>query len=317
MAKTTHASSYDIMVAGLTQELALKVDEAQRCQEILDRLLAYDNNAKLEPDVIDFIGNYAPIEIVDQHGMVMTAIDLIKKALDSLMKAIVWIINKLKEIFKYLFDSQYRAKKEVLDIQRRILTITMKQDIRTKFENLNTTVHRKADIDAILYKCQSLVELIVSAANTTDGAYADTLIKTFGGDAGVAIDGENVLTDIIPTPEVMRNTTFSLAGWTIDGVQTTITNYLAAIDSIQKLKKTQADVEKDANDLKRRAEEAATSGATSGNIIQLQKEAATKIMMVKIMGYAIAIEVRRSDNVLAFLNQIYNELHELVSPSSK
>lgn len=316
MAITTHASNYEVVVVDLLQQLVMKTDEASRCQEIIDRLMTYEDNTRLPPEVVDFIGNYAPIEIVDQHGLVFGAIDVMKKALDSLMKAIAWIIAKLKEIFKYLFDSQYRAKKEVLDLQRRIITITMKADVRTKFENLTTTVHPKTAIDDILFKCNSLADVIKSAAGTTDVSYADNLIQTFGGTAGIAMSPENVLTDILPNPPSMRGTTFGLAGWTIDGLQNTIVTYLSVIDSIQNLRKTEQEVSKAAAELKRKAEDAATSGATSGNLIQLQKEAATKIMMTRIIGYAIAIEVRRSDNVLAFITQIYKELHGLVSPKS-
>jgi len=317
MALTTHASNYEVVVVDLLQDLVLKTDEAVRCQEVLNRLLTYNNNDRLPADVVDFIGNYAPIEIVDQHGMVFAAVDLIKKALDALMKAITWIIAKLKEIFKFLFDSQYRAKKEILDLQRRIITITMKVDVRSKFENLTTTVHTKTDIDAILFKSQSLVNLITSAAGMKELTYVDWLLKTFGGDAGVRLNKDDVLEDSIDTPDTLRNTTFGLAGWTIDGLQNTIVTYLGVIDSIQNLKKVQSDVEKEAADLKRRAEEAATSGATSGNIIELQKEAATKIMMTKIMGYAVAIAVRRSDNILAFLTQIFRELHSIATAPSE
>lgn len=309
MAHKIHATGYDIAISGLMHELVLKIDDAERCQEMLSRLACYEPTEMLPADVVDFIGNYAPIEIVDQHGMVLKAIDVVGKALEALMKAINWIIDKLKEIFKFLFDSQYRACKQTLDIQRRILTISANPNAITKFENTNCSIVSKVDVDKINFKTQYLTALIRNCAKMDDQAFIQTLMKTFAADAGVALDQNNLLLDSIPNPSPMRNTTFAAAGWTIDGVNTTITDYLTTIKGIEELKAVQTDIEKQAHDLKKRAEDSALKGGESGAIIALQKEAATKIMMVKTIGYAIAISVRRSNNILAFLLAIYKELN--------
>lgn len=313
MAKTTHATVHDVAIANLMSELVLKVDDAQRCQEIITRLSTYPAGTKLPPDVVDFIGNYAPIEVVDMHGLGNDVMDLLKKALDSLMKAISWIIEKLQEIFKYLFDSQYRACKQTLDLQRRIMTIATNPDVCTRFEGTNCSVVQKKDVDDIVYKTQELTHLIANCSSMNDMNYIDTLMKQFGANGGIALDPETrKLVDNLPNPVPLRNTTFGVAGWSIEGMTTTITNYLATIRGIESIKGVQSEVEKQAKDLKKRAEQASL-GTAPGDVVELQREAAAKIMMTKTIGYAVAISVRRSENILAFLTQIYRELHTVAS----
>ena len=68
MAKKTHSSHCDMMIADLLHELELKVDEAERCQEMIARLNCYDPSTKLPAEIVDYVGNYAPIEIVSTEG---------------------------------------------------------------------------------------------------------------------------------------------------------------------------------------------------------------------------------------------------------
>ena len=303
-----YSSYYDTQISNLLNQLVIKADEASRCQEILDRLNGLDRDTKVPVDVVDFIGNYAPIEIVSNEGLISKGIDVIKKALDGLMKAIIWIIQKLKEIFKYCFDAEYRACKDTLDLQRRIIVISANLTACTKFGGLNCDVISKKDIDDIIVKTQQLTELIANAAKMSDQTYIEILMNTFGTQAGISKDGNNVLTDNIPNPVPLRSVTYGSAGWDISGITSTITNYLSMLRGIEGLKEVNRNVEAAAKDFKRRAEQAALNGATAGDVVALQKEAATKIAMTTIMGYAIAISSRRSENILEFLNSIYTEL---------
>ena len=310
MQKRNYSSYYDTRITSLVNELVLKVDEAQRCQEVLGRLNCYKADEKIPVDVIDFIGNYAPIQIVSKEGLITKGVDILKSALNALMKAIEWIIQKLKEIFKYCFDAEYRACKETLDIQRRMLVLSANATACNKFINSNCDVIKKADLDAIITKTQQLTELISNAAKMSDQSYVEVLLREFGASAGVIRSGSNALIDNVPSPAPARNTTYMAAGWTIDGISGTIVQYLACLRGIESLKNVQKDVDAAAKDLKKRAEQAALNGATSGDVNALQKEAATKIAMTTLMGYAIAISSRRSENILQFINSLYTELHK-------
>lgn len=310
--KTIHATVYDIAIADLLNELTLKVNDAERCQEIIARVASYESNTKLPPEVVDFIGCYAPIEIVDQHGLASDVVDVLKKALDGLMRAIAWIIEKLKEIFKFLFDSQYRACKAGLDIQRRVEILASNPDVVSKFESTNCSIVKQIDVQDIIAKTQSVTHLIAECSNLSDISYIDTLMKKFSANGGVSMDGDRKLVDDIPNPAPMLNSTFALAGWTMDAYQATLRDYIATVRGIEELKPVQSEVEKQAKELKKRAEQAAL-GMAPGDVVELQKQAAAKILMTKTIGYAIAVSVRRSENVLAFLTQIYKEMHKISS----
>ena len=310
MQKRNYSSYYDTRITSLMNELVLKVDEASRCQEVITRLSCYKADEKIPVDVVDFIGNYAPIEIVSKEGLIAKGIDLLKQALAALMRAIEWIIQKLREIFKYCFDAEYRACKETLDIQRRMLVLSANATACNKFVNSNCDVIKKTDIDSIITRTQQLTELIANAAKMTDQSYVEVLLREFGAQAGVIKSGGNALVDNIPNPAPARSTTYMAAGWTIDGISGTIVQYLACLRGIEALKSVQRDVEAAAKDLKKRAEQAALNGASAGDVNALQKEAATKIAMTTLMGYSIAISSRRSENILQFINSLYTELHK-------
>jgi queuine/archaeosine tRNA-ribosyltransferase len=95
------------------------------------------------------------------------------------------------------------------------------------------------------------------------------------------------------------------------GITDTLSNYIATLKQIETLKETSKQCDDAAKDLKKRAEEAALNGVASSRITELQKECATKICMTKVAGYAIAVCCRRSENILAFLNQLYNAVKEV------
>lgn len=311
MAKTTHPSHWDIVISDTLHEIELKVDEAERIQEMIARLNCYDQNQKLSPEVIDFIGNYSRVEIVSKEGLVTEAGALLKKAFEALMNAIKWLIEKLAMIFKYLFNSEYRACKDALDLQRRFITMSINRTLVNAFESKTCDVIAKKDIDSIVFKTQRLVELVRNAASLTRQDFTDTLITTYCNESGVQFDPNTCrVSDNLPNPAPMRSTTFGTAGWTMQGIVETMSNYLATLKQIETLKEVNKQCEGAVKDLKKRAEEASLSGVGADKITELQKECAAKICMTKVIGYAIAVCCRRSENILAFLNQLYGASKE-------
>lgn len=311
MTQTTNASAYEVEVERLLNALIIKTDEVERCQYMLDKVSMLDMNSKLPVEVVDYIGSYANICMVDTQGMISDTKDVLSKILSALFKAIAWIIEKLTEIFKYIFNSQYRAKKETLDLQRKIITLSLKPEFCNKFENTNVSVVTKADVDKLIYTTERLFSLMHSCAGVTELQYSDTLINQWKGEAAIDFDSEGKMYDATVKMVPQRNTTFGMAGWKLnsnDGIQNSIVQYLAMIDGVEDLKALKKNTDRMSSDLKKRAEAAVTSGATSGNVSKLQKETATKIEMVKILAYAAAIAVRRSHNLLAFFNLIYEEM---------
>ena len=313
MAKQTIQSSYhDMVVTNLLCELELKVDEAVRCQEMIDRLSTYKPEDKLPVEVVDFIGNYADIQIVSQEasaiGLVVSAGALLKNALDALMKAINWIITKLREIFKFCFDKEFRACKDMLDLQRRLITLSVDMPLKNKFENASCDVITKAYVDKMIQMSNTLITLIENASKLTDVKYVETLLNEHGDDGAMMRGADGRMYDNIPDPEVARNTTYQAAGWTFTGINDTVTQFLAVLKGIEGLKDTSKRLDSAASDLKKRAEEAALTGAGSDKVNALQTEAATKIAMTKVIGYSVAILVRRSDSILAFVKSLYDEI---------
>ena len=311
MAKTTHPSHCDIMISDTLHELEMKIDEAERIQEMIARLNCYDKGQKLPVEVVDFIGNYASIEIVSREGLLTEAGSILKKAFESLMVAIKWLIEKLAMIFKYLFNSEYRACKDALDLQRRFMTMSINRTLVNDFEAKPCSVIPKTDIDNIIFKTQKLVELVSNAAALSRQDFTDTLIQSYCTESGVKFDiNTGRVTEDLPNPAPMSGTTFGTAGWTMQGITSSLSNYIATLKQIESLKQVSKDCDAAASDLKKRAEEASLSGAAAEKITELQKECATKICMTKVAGYAIAVCCRRSENILAFLNQLYTAAKE-------
>lgn len=309
MAKSVQSSFYDMAISDLLVSLELKTDEFNRCNEMLFRVNGMSPDEKLPVEVVDFIGNYAPITIVSSEGLVTKAGSILKNILEALLKAIAWILERLKEIFKYCFDREYRACKDALDLQRRIITLGTNPATRTRFESQTCSVIRKEDLDDIIIKSQSLIELVKNAAKLSDKKYADTLIDKFDESSGVVYDPDaETLSDTMTGLPVVKSTTYNAAGWTIDGINSTITLYLSMLKDIETLKSVQNETESSASDLKRRATKAAFEGSTSESVMALQVEGAAKVTMTKIITYALAIATRRSDNILAFIKALYEEV---------
>ncbi len=310
MQPRVYSSYYDTQMANINYEITMKIDEINRCQEVVSRLQMYKPEDKIKPDVLDFVGNYTTIEIVSKEGFVQTAGDLLKKAFEAIFKAIKWIIEKLMELFRYLFDSEYRACKKALDLQRRVITLSTDQTLCNKFMNSTCDVIKKEDIDNIIFKTQYLVDMIANAAKMTDVQYSETLMQTLGANGGVSRGANNTVIDTLPSPAHLRSTTYQAAGWTIDGLNGTITSYISLLRGIEGLKDVGKKAETDARALKKKAEDAALSGAGADSVVNIQKETAVKITMTQVIGFTIAIASRRSENLLTFLNSLYERLHE-------
>ena len=306
MAKKTHSSHCDMMIADLLHELELKVDEAERCQEMIARLNCYDPSTKLPAEIVDYVGNYAPIEIVSKEGFVTEAGAILKKALDGLMIAIKWIIEKLAEIFKYLFNSEYRACRDALDLQRRFITMSVNQTKVNRFENTMCNVVPRKEVENIIFKTQKLIELVRNAANMSRQDFSDTLLKSYCDESGVVFQESTCrVSDNLPNPVPMAGTTFANAGWTVQEIVQTISSYVSMLKGIETLKATAKSIQDAANDLKKRAVEATANGAAPKDITELQKECGVKLNMTKVIGFSIAVCCRRSENILAFMNQLY------------
>jgi len=310
---TTHASECEVAIANLTQELMLKADEAERCQEMIDRLATYNKDDKLPKEIVDFVAHYTRCDEListEESTFLETAGNVLKTVLSALWTAIKWIFEKIVAIFRYLFDRNYRATKAATDLQRRVLTLQTNQALVNKFESIQCNVVVKEDVDNIIQKSMNLVVLIQNAAKMNRIDYIQTLIDQFADVGSVSIDTTTcVLTDVLPQPVPQMSTTYGMANWTFDGYLSTISRYIELCRCIEKLRETEKETKSQAASLKKRADDAALGKLEVSDINALQQEAAAKVNMVKIISYAIAINVRRSDNVLSFLNAMYNEMH--------
>lgn len=313
MAKTTHASVQTMQIASLLSELELKCDDAMRCQEIIARAASVDPKEKVSLEVVNFVKAYVPdIELYSaEEGFLDTAGDLLKRAFEAILKAIAWIIEKLRDLFKYIFDSQFRSRKEILDVQRRLITLSTDAGLVSKFEVTNCSVVTQKDVSDIIYKSQELVGLLTSVSHLTRNEHIDVLIKDFCSRAGTSY-ADQKLSDAMANAVPARNTTFGSAGWTVNVVLTTIGQYLAMLNGIDTLKQTKVNLETEIADLKARVNKAASDPkCNQAEVIEMQRETSAKVMGVKLITYAVAILARRSDNVLAFFIALEREMHKL------
>lgn len=307
--KVVQSSYYDMMVTNLVCDLEIKIDEATRCQEILNRLQLYKPEETLPIEVVDFIGNYANIQIVSQEAsIVRTVSSLVKNALEAIIKAITWIIAKLRELFKYCFDKEYRTCKDMLDLQRRFITLSVDMSLKNKFENATCDVVANTYVTDVINSMSSLINLIENSAGLRDVGYIDTLMTQFAPSCHVTYSSDGILMDTVPDPVIKRSTTYSAAGWSFTKITECIVQFIAVLKGIEKLKDLNKKIESAVSDLKTRAENAALNGASTNDVNQLQRETAAKMAMTKLIGYSIAILVRRADNISAFVQSLYDEV---------
>lgn len=307
--KVVQSSYYDMMVTNLVCDLEIKIDEATRCQEILNRLQLYKPEETLPIEVVDFIGNYTNIQIVSQEvSIVRTVSSLVKNALEAIIKAIAWIITKLRELFKYCFDKEYRTCKDMLDLQRRFITLSVDMSLKNKFENATCDVVANSYVTDVINSMSSLINLIENSAELRDVGYIDTLITQFASSCHIRYCSDGVLMDTVPDPVIKRSATYGSAGWSFTNITDCIVQFIAVLKGIEKLKDLNKKIESAISDLKTRAENAALNGASTNDVNQLQRETAAKMAMTKIIGYSIAILVRRADNISAFIQSLYDEV---------
>lgn len=306
-------SSYcEMMVNDLLKDLAIKADEARRCSEMISRLSQYQSDHEVSAEVVEFVGYYTRLGtdcVSTEDGFLTQAGEILRKVLSGLWTAIKWIVEKLVAIFRWLFDRNYRAIKASLDLQRSVILLQTNAELVSKFENLSCNVVSRDDINDILLKSQSLLSLMKSASQLTDANYVNTLLSTYAESASVKVDLANlIMTDDLPAYKQMMTTTFGLAGWSFSGYLETLNMYVSFVRQIEELRAVEKQTKKDADILKKRIENSQLGKEPVNDIGALQKEAAAKVAMVKILGYSVAICIRRSDNVFAFLNQIFNEM---------
>lgn len=310
----TQSSNCEVMINELLRDLVIKTDEAQRCCEMISRLSQYQCDYQVPSEITEFIGHYTRlwtkcVSNEDGNGFLTQAGEILRKVLAGLWTAIKWIVEKLVAIFRWLFDRNYRAIKDSLELQRHVIILQTNAELVNRFENTTCNVVSRDDISSIIIKSQSLISLMRSTSKLTDVSYVDTLLSTYVKDANVNVDVSNlVMTDSLPEFKPMMTTTFGTAGWSFSGYLETLNNYVSFVRQIEELRSVEKETKKDADILKKRIENAQLGKEPTNDLNALQKEAAAKVAMVKILGYSIAICIRRSDNVFAFLNQIFNEM---------
>lgn len=308
------SSNCEMMVNELLRDLVIKTDEAQRCCEMISRLSQYQYDYQVPAEITEFVGHYTLlgpkyVSNEDGSGFLTQAGEILKKVFAGLWAAIKWIIEKLIAIFRWLFDRNYRAIKDSLELQRNVIILQTNAELVSKFEGMSCNVVARDDINSIIMKSQSLISLMKSAANLTDANYVNTLVTTYADEAAVKVDIANLtMTDGLPEFKPMMTTTFSVAGWSFSGYLETLNSYVGFVRQIEELRGIEKQTKKDADLLKKRIENSQLGKEPVNNVQELQKEAAAKVAMVKILGYSIAICIRRSDNVFAFMNQIFNEM---------
>lgn len=309
-----NVSDSTAVISNLIYTLNVKLDEYERCSEMLFRLSALDKDQKVPQEVLDYMAQYSDICAEsftitiggkgnnDSGGVT----GFIKKILNGLKNAIIKIYEFIVNIFKTLFDKQYRARKQFLGITKHLILLGSNPELVRRFEAIPCSVISQQDVMDVIQKSKNLVNLIKFCAASTDHKTIDDLLTQFSPIASIRVVNDQ-FTDLCGQIAGRRWNSFAQAGWTIKGLQECIDSHINSLSGIETLKETKAALEKEAKTLERRVNEAMNANTSVDNVKDLQKSIALKLRLTRIIGNSIAVINNRSTGATNVLKAIHGQ----------
>ena len=317
-----NVSDSTAVISNLVYILNVKLDEYERCSEMLMRLSAMEPNQKVPQEVLDYITQYSDICAEaftvtiggrdDKNSGGVTG--LIKKILNGLKNAIIKIYEFIVNIFRTLFDKQYRARKQFLGITKHLILLGSNPEIAKRFEAIPCSVISQKDVMDVIQKSKNLVNLIKFCAASTDHKAIDDLLTQFSSIASIRVVNDQ-FTDLCGQIAGRRWNSFAQAGWTLKGLQECIDSHINSLSGVETLKETKDALEKEAKTLERRVNEAMNANTSVDNVRDLQKSIALKLRLTRIIGNSIAVINNRSTGATNVLKAIHGQALKLMEDS--
>lgn len=290
----------------LSRNINAVIYDIERGEEILARLAVYKEDAKVSKEVVAFIQQYSDT-CATVGTEALTAIKVISNILEGLRKALVKMYEILQEIFRLLFDSQYRSRKIFLDLHRKLLTISSNTDAIKEFEQIQCTVISQANAVDVTEKNANLINLIRFVAECTDNDSVNKLLNTFCEIGGITWDASG-LSDACEVIAAQRYANFKEAGWDFDGLEKAISAHINSLTGIEKLKDAKSKLDSEVKKLKDKVTDMMRENVAAEMVKPLQIAIAVKVRITKIIGSAIDILIKRSNAIANILRAIHGEV---------
>lgn len=302
--------------ADLSFYIEQRVDQMERLLDIYTRLGPLDPDTKIEPEVADYINGYLKGIVGEESIHVDTPIlDTVFKILRAIRDALMWIIKKLAELFRWCLDAHYRVRKEFLDIRVNMMSVQDAQ-FATKFAEYECESMIKVnDIRDIIQKTKTLVDLIMSVAGVQMAEHADSLLMSFRRNAGVDIVDGSKFTDTLAAFTPMTHCKLGSAGWDLDTYLEVLGTFITVLSNVQSLKETEARLRRDATALQQEAIKAMNQNVSADAVKDIQSAAALKIRLSRIIIGALAVLNQRTANVGSVMRTIAKETLKLANAS--
>ena len=309
-----NVSDSTAVLSNLVYALNSKLDEYERCSEMLARLNALDRTEPVPQEVLDYISSYSSI---CQESFSITfgeskgsdgggVIGFVKKILSGLKTAIVKIYEFIVNIFRTLFDKQYRARKQFMGITKHLIILGSKPDLVAKFEAIPCAVIAQSDALDVISKSRNLINLIRFCAASTDHKAVDDLLIQFGKLGNVKVQNDQ-FTDLCASISGRRWNSFAQAGWTLKGYSECIDAHINSLSGVETLKETRVNLEKEAKALEKQVTDAINANASVESVRDLQQRIAFKLRLTRIIGNAIAVINNRTTGISNVLKAIYGQ----------
>ena len=293
----------------LIRNINTVIYDIERGEEILTRMEAYPEDMQIGQEVLAFIRQYSgTCASISNEGSVN---NVVVNILDGLRKALVKMWQILQEVFRLLFDSQYRSRKNFIELHRGLLAISGNTEAITEFEKIQCTVISQSNAIEITDKSTNLINLIRFVAECTNNDGIDKLLNTFSVIAGVSSDQTGSLTDSCSVITAQRFASFKEAGWNFAGVEAALTAHINSLSGIEQLKETKTKIELDIKKLDSKITDMMRKNVAAEVVKPLQLLIATKVRITKLIGSAVSILIGRSNAIANILRAIYGEISKI------
>ena len=317
-----NVSDSTAVLSNLVYALNSKLDEYERCSEMLARLNALDRTEPVPQEVLDYISSYSSI---CQESFSITfgeskgsdgggVIGFVKKILSGLKTAIVKIYEFIVHIFRTLFDKQYRSRKQFLGITKNLIMLGSNPELVKKFEAIPCAVISQADAMQVIQFSKQLVNLIRFCVASTDHKAIDDLLQTYSTTCAIKVVNDQ-FTDVCASVQGRKWDSFAQAGWTLKGLQECIDAHVNSLSGVESLKETKSNLEKEIKGLEKRVNDAINANTSVENVRDLQQLIALKLRLTRIVGNSIAIINNRTTGTSNVLRAIHGQALILMEDS--
>lgn len=287
----------------LVYALEVCVDDISRCQEMIARLQNMKADDEVPQEIREFIDSYIGTE--GFVSAVKTTGEVIGKVLGALKDILVRLFEIVCDIFKLIFDTEYRVRRQFTEIQRSILTIAADLEAKQRFESIPANVISQEDCLDAIGKAHLLINIMKLVGNSGSDEEIKTLLKPELLDGcKVKLNGGDIV-DNFTTLAAKHWTSLAEAGWTLDGLETAICRHIDTLTAFETLK----DVESTVKSSIKKAEREVNSMLSKNIGMEMVKPIQLKINLqkkaVKAIGESANILVKRTAAITTILRALH------------